>query len=59
MQNANWLKRRSKVGKSWKDSRFPDKFRIPVPKPGRPMPSERDYNRKRDKKVIVKEEEND
>ena len=47
------------MGKSWKDSRFPDKFRIPVPKPGRPMPSERDYNRKRDKKVIVKEEEND
>lgn len=47
------------MARSWKDGQFPDKFRIPIPKPGKAMPSMRDYNRKRDKKVVIKEDDND
>jgi hypothetical protein len=48
-----------KVGKTFKDRLPHERIRIPVPKPGRAIPSERDYNRKKGKAIVLEEEEDD
>jgi hypothetical protein len=47
------------VGKTFKDRLPHERIRIPVPKPGRAIPSERDYNRKKGKAIVLEEEEDD
>lgn len=46
------------MGKTYKNFVKPD-VRLPWPKPGYVIPGEKDYNRKRDKKVTFVEDEED